>query len=576
MRGLEQKYQQLMYMGMQGDEETRKLCIQIDHEMNEGVLSPMCLEWAKEYAEKGETKYRMLVVENALAENLENVDWIKLETWCLEMVQEDAKMGYFMLSCLYHPSTAGPADEKRMVEALRKGHEVGSTQCSYELGSYYWIKEPEKHSAQEIRDMLELNKNHISLPEQFSMLVEVCDAQGDPASAMSYLKRWHKMEPHDTDACLQIAWRYAHGDGVRVNKENALKYYQKAANLGDYVGLYQVGIMSFRGEGCRRNVKRGLDYLHRAAAEDSPEALGMLGYLYAEGEGVKADLEQAVDYLEKGAAYADGKSCLLLARLHYMGKGVEKNPEKAACLLDIAREEAPYGDEEYAAMLRAVETYATGKGMPITVKDTGPITQADMQRAIENNDFEEIADRVYMSLSESPDDTTLLHMARFLLKLKVMDEEVVRDYISMLRSFADVYPEIAVMLGDMYYHGEGATRNTRSAMLFYQKAWDGGCDAGALLRIILGLHEEGLKGGRKALPSWLEKVPMAVGNKAALLYMMGLLYSVGLYVEQSDEKASELFRAAADGGFEVAAEQDLEAWQSGAKTLRECVLPDAD
>ena len=573
MRGLEKEYQQLLYMGMQGDEEARRLCIRIEHDMNEGMLSPMCLAWAQEYAEAGDTMCRILVVENSLADNIENVDWIKLEAWCMEIVQEDPKMGYFLLACLYNPATAGLEDLDQMLDYLRKGHEAGSPQCSFELASYYWVNESDKHSAQEIRDMMELNKNYLSMPEQYSLLAEVCDAQGDWASAMSYLKRWHKQDPKDAVACLQIAWRYAHGEGVRVNAENALKYYQKAANLGSAEGLYQVGVMTLRGEGCRRNVKRGVDFLHRAAEADSAEAFGLLGTMYAEGDGVNADMEKAISYWEQGAELEDGLSCLHLARAYYSGSGVEADPDRAANLLDIAREESSMGDEAYAAILRSVEAYASGMGMPITANQDGPVTEADMQRAIENNDFEDVAERVYMRLCQYPDDEELLRMARFLLKLKVMDEEQVRDYISMLRSFADHYPEVAMMLGDMYYHGEGATRNARSAMLFYQKALEFGVEADVLVRVILGLHEEVLKGGREELPAWLEEVPNAEGNTAPLFYMMGLLYSVGLYVEQSVEKAAEMFVLAEQDGFAGNAEEDVAAWQSGAKTLRECVLP---
>ena len=573
MRVTEKEYQQLMYMGMQGDEDARKLCVQIDHDLNEGELSPVCLGWAQEYAEAGDTMCRMMFIENALAGNIEQVDWLKMEAWCLEMVEQEPKMGYFMLSCLYNPETEGYQDADRMIDYLRKGYDAGSPQCGFELATHLWLEEPDKHSAQEIREMMEQCKSAITTPDQYGFLADVCDSQGDWASAMSYLKRWHKEAPKDASACLQIAWRYAHGEGVRVNHELALKYYQKAANLGDEFGMYQVGLMHVRGEGCRRNVKRGVDYLQRAADADSPDACGLLGQMYLEGNGVQADVPKAVEYLEKGAEYEECRSCLLLARLYYMGKGVAQDPDKAAFLLDIAREDAPEDDEEYAATLRSIETYASGNGMPITAMKSGPITEADMQRAIEKNDFEEIADRLYMRLCEYPDDEALLRMARFLLQLKVMDEEQVRNYISMLRSFADDYPEVAMMLGDMYYHGEGATRNARSAMLFYQKALEFGVDAEVLLRIILGLHEEVLKGGREEVPAWIAEVPHAEGNTAPLHYMMGLLYSVGLYVEQSVEKAAEMFSHAAEAGFEADPESDITAWQCGGKTLRDCVLP---
>ena len=573
MRGLTKEYQQLMSLAMQGDEESRKLCIQIEYEMSQEGLNPLCLEWAHQYAVAGDLYCRMVYMENALAGNVDDVDWQELEAWCEAMVLEKPELGYFMQACLYECDNDQIADEERMLDSLLKGYAAGSIQCGFRLAVYYWENEPEQHSAQEIRDMMEQCKDAINSAEQYSLLAEVCDAQGDLASSLSYLKRWHKEDPKDPIACLHIAWRYMQGEGIKANPENALKYYQKAANLGSDFGLYKVGAMHLAGEGCRRNVKRAVDYLQRAVQQDSAEACGVLGRMYWEGKDVSADTQKAITYLSKGAELEDAQSCLLLARLHYMGSGVEQDAEKAAQLLDTARMAAIEGDEEFAATLRSVETYATGRGMPITSATGGPITEADMQRAIENNDFAELADRLYMRLCQYPYDEELLRMARFLLHLKVMDEEQVRDYISMLRNFADEIPEVAMMLGDMYYHGDGATRNARSAMLFYQKALEFGADAEVILRIILGLHEEELKGGREEVPAWLDEVPHAEGNTAPLYYMLGLLHSVGLYVEQSVEKAAEMFHLATEQGFEADYEADLQAWQSGSKTLRDCVLP---
>ncbi len=67
------------------------------------------------------------------------------------------------------------------------------------------------------------------------------------------------------------------GAGVRQDDEIALRYFQKAANLGDSYGTFMVGLHYYEGQGTRRNFKRAVDYFKRAQEMGDTRALYHLG-----------------------------------------------------------------------------------------------------------------------------------------------------------------------------------------------------------------------------------------------------------------------------------------------------------
>ena len=112
----------------------------------------------------------------------------------------------------------------------------------------------------EIRALLELAEPVNPCGQLYAMLSSCCDQLGDAAAAMKYLKKLHKLAPDDAQCCIALARNYAMGCGTRLDYELALRYYQKAANLGDSYGVFMVGLMYYEGCGVRRNYKRAVDF----------------------------------------------------------------------------------------------------------------------------------------------------------------------------------------------------------------------------------------------------------------------------------------------------------------------------
>ena len=256
------------------------------------------------------------------------------------------------------------------------------------------------------------------------------------------------------------------------------------------------------------------------------------------------------------------------------GRGVEQDITHAAEMLDKAVQCLEEDDEVSRDALADLREIVESNGWPTTACKVPIVTEEEMLQAIKKNDFADVSYRTLRNMIDEPCNPEVMHHAWFLMQIRVLPEPRLRNYIEVLRDYAESHAELAVMVGDMYYHRVGVRRNAASAMLFYRKALENGKQASAYLRIVLGLHENVLKGGREAVPQWLAEVPAAGADMASVWYMMGMLYSVGLYVEASADRAAEMFAKAADAGFKGDPAADLNHWQCGAKSLRDCVLPE--
>ena len=140
------------------------------------------------------------------------------------------------------------------------------------------------------------------------------------------------------------------GCGSRLDYELALRYFQKAANLGDSYGTFMVGLHYYEGLGTRRNFKRAVDYFKRAVEMGDTRALYHLGICSARGEGMRQDAAAAAEYWQRGAALNDASCCVALA-LHCVEGGELQRAEE---LLTQAREHMTEGDEELERQMEIV------------------------------------------------------------------------------------------------------------------------------------------------------------------------------------------------------------------------------
>lgn len=559
----------LIMEGMKGDEQFRKAAIEAEMASKNGEMNPICLRWLYDFAvrEGGEMLDRY--VTEMLSGQYTNVNWFEVEQMCYALLKQDAERGATCLSLLYDADIGQLPNAAKMKQYMKMAADLGNAGAAVALAEYYLRDKDEEHSLEEIRGLLERGvQSKRRIEHSYPLLVKVCDAMEDYAASIRYLKRWHKEEPKNPDPSLDLGMRYIDGCGVSTHYETALKYLEKSAYAGNENAMYLVAEMNWRGDGCRRNYKRALDYYQRAVDAGSALACSALGRIYYNGNHVKDDVKKAASYYQLGVERNDAESCVRLAHIYYMGEAGEENHQRAAELLDLARDYSDETDSHTLEFITILEQIAVRRGWPISTRNVGVVSDADMRAAIDADDFTVVTQKTLQGVKSMPDDKQVLKNAWYLMSIRALDEDTRRAYIEVLRHQAQEHKKVSLMVGDMYYNGIGAKRNMASALNFYRRAIEGDYAEAAYLRLILGLHEENLRGGREAVPHLYQEAMEKLPDSATLQYMGALLHRVGLYVEANLEKSNAMWARAQELGRKWDLEEDIKSWQVGRVGLR--------
>lgn len=144
-----------------------------------------------------------------------------------------------------------------------------------------------------------------------------------------FLETLQKAKSGDAEAQCRLGECYAHGTGVEENKEEAVKWFRKAAEQGNAEAQYHLGECYYDGEGVEQDIEEAVEWYREAAEQGYAPAQYMLGLCYYDGEGTGKDEEEAVKWYRKAAEQGDGYAQFMLGRCYQYGKGVKKNRKVA-------------------------------------------------------------------------------------------------------------------------------------------------------------------------------------------------------------------------------------------------------
>jgi len=134
-----------------------------------------------------------------------------------------------------------------------------------------------------------------------------------------------KAEKGDAEAQLQLAYRYANGDGVARDAAKAVKWLRKAADQGSARAQCQLALYYASGTGVKPDKFEGAHWLRRAADQGLAEAQFNLGICYAQGEGVQRDAVTAAEWYRKAADQGLPQAEAELGNCYLEGQGVPKD-----------------------------------------------------------------------------------------------------------------------------------------------------------------------------------------------------------------------------------------------------------
>ncbi|WP_235853123.1 tetratricopeptide repeat protein [Helicobacter labacensis] len=144
----------------------------------------------------------------------------------------------------------------------------------------------------------------------------------------------------------------------RIKYEEALQYFQKAADMGDGLGFFGLGWMSMMGRGVPQDETKALEYFQKArqiwekeAQEGSVEAYVFLGRLYS-GEihycSPLRDSKKSVAYFKKAMEMGDPRGYFELGEFYNQ----KERDTRANKKLQAARE---YGEKAHAYYQKAAQ-----------------------------------------------------------------------------------------------------------------------------------------------------------------------------------------------------------------------------
>lgn len=110
---------------------------------------------------------------------------------------------------------------------------------------------------------------------------------------------------------------YAEADAAYARQDYATAHelYRFAANRGEAIGQYKLGLLYYWGNGVPKDYLAAVDWLRKAAEQGNAEGQFNIGQLFVTGQGVPRDPEKAAKWLQLAAAQGHKKAQESLGRL---------------------------------------------------------------------------------------------------------------------------------------------------------------------------------------------------------------------------------------------------------------------
>lgn len=224
------------------------------------------------------------------------------------MSEKNNSRASYLLAQLYEKGIRIEQDDERALSFYRQAALSGSEDANIYLFNYYL-------------DADELSDEHLLLAHQWFM-----EAANVAKSPIAY---------------YALAHMYGEGLGVDPDIEQAIKFYQKAADENFVLAYEKLGNLYLLESDDPKKISDALLLFQRAANEDIATAQYKLGYMYEEGLGVKQDYETAKFWYQRAANNNLVKAYVSLGMMYENGLGVDRDNTKA---VEYYRTAAELGD----------------------------------------------------------------------------------------------------------------------------------------------------------------------------------------------------------------------------------------
>lgn len=156
-------------------------------------------------------------------------------------------------------------------------------------------------------------------------------------------------------AATRLAGVYWHGYSVEPDRGQAYELYEEAANYGDPVANYSLGLIALREDGARpagtAMRERAEFFFKEASHADYAPADVILGILCLRDDPKGTGIDRAVNWFADASKRGDTSGTILYALMQAAGVGCDKNMDAALVLL---YDESALGSETASKVLEAL------------------------------------------------------------------------------------------------------------------------------------------------------------------------------------------------------------------------------
>jgi len=144
-------------------------------------------------------------------------------------------------------------------------------------------------------------------------------SHGQSVEEKKLLKLQGKAEQGTVAAELELAAHYLSGDWGLRDVGAAARWYEKAAQSGNFEAQNLVGYFYQTGTGVPLDLARALRWYQLSSASGFAPAKLNLGIMYARGLGVPKNVPLAMQLFEEGADKGDGAAACYLGQIYFFG-----------------------------------------------------------------------------------------------------------------------------------------------------------------------------------------------------------------------------------------------------------------
>ena len=255
-----------------------------------------------------------------------------------EQIREAAAEGnaialYMMAAYFSQGYGVQPINKQKAIAYFKKSYEAGYAVAGYDVAASLPYGSPEQNEIRnhEIDKILELaNEGDACAQYNLGLMYEYGRGVEFYEEAEEAVEWYQKAaEQGLADAQCDLGVMYQYGRGVEKSDEKAAEWVLKAAEQGLARAQYKLVSMYRDGTGVEQSDKKAAEWVLKAAEQGDARAQYDLGNMYEKGRDVEQSDEKAREWYLKAADQGFARAQYDLGNMYYNGRGVEQSYEKA-------------------------------------------------------------------------------------------------------------------------------------------------------------------------------------------------------------------------------------------------------